>query len=101
MPHTDKDYSLIVALFTWVCPGGHELLPLIRSKTYYFSLPFVSVNIKLTQTDKTVKVFLKYLLPFFNVDSLSPCSGACLIVGLSPAYVYLLGSTMCLSLSYH
>ena len=46
MPHADKDFSMTVVLFTWVCPGGHELLPLIGSKTYYFSLPFVSVNTK-------------------------------------------------------
>ena len=46
MPCTDKEYSMTVTLFTLVCPGGQELLPLIRSKTYYFSLPFVSVNTK-------------------------------------------------------
>ena len=46
MPCADKDYSMIVELFTWVYPGGHELISLIRSKTYYLSLPFVSVNSK-------------------------------------------------------
>ena len=46
MPHADKDYSMTVMLLTWVCPKGHELLPLIKSKTFYFSLPFVSVNTK-------------------------------------------------------
>ena len=25
--------------------------------------------------------YLKHLLPFFNADALSPCSGACLIIG--------------------
>ena len=24
MPHADKDYSMTVILFKWVCPGGHE-----------------------------------------------------------------------------
>ena len=48
MPHADKDYSLTVMLFIGVCPKGHALLPLIRSKTYYFSLSFVSLSTKLT-----------------------------------------------------
>ena len=59
MPHADKDYSVTVMLFTWVCPGGQNLLPLIRSKTYYFSLLLSQQKLKLTQADKAIKSLLK------------------------------------------
>ena len=59
MPCADKDYSMTVMLFTWVCPGGQNLLLLIRSKTYYFSLLLFQYILKLTQADKAVQSFLK------------------------------------------
>ena len=59
MPRTDKDYSITVMLFTWVCPGGQHLLPLIRSKTYYFSLLLFQQKLKLTQADKAIQSLLK------------------------------------------
>ena len=59
MPHADKDYSMTVMLFIWVCPGGQILLPLIRSKTYCFSLLLFQQKLKLTQVDKAIQNFLK------------------------------------------
>ena len=59
MPHADKDYSMTAMLFTWVCPGGQNLLLLIRSKTYYFSLLLSLQKLKLTQADKANQSFLK------------------------------------------
>ena len=59
MPCADKDYSMTAALFIWVCPGGQNLLPLIRSKTYYFSLLLFQQKLKLTQADKAIQSFLK------------------------------------------
>ena len=59
MSCTDKDYSMTVMIFTWVCPGGQNLLPLIKSKTYYFSLLLFQQKLKLTQADKAIQSLLK------------------------------------------
>ena len=59
MPWADKDYSMTVALFTWVCPGGQNLLPLIRCKTYYLSFLLFQQKLKLSQADKVIQSLLK------------------------------------------
>ena len=59
MPGADKDYSMTVVLFTWVCRVGQNLLPLIRSKTYYFSLLLFQQRLKLTQAYKVIQSLLK------------------------------------------
>ena len=59
MPHADKDYSMTVMLLTLVCPGGQNLLPLIRSKTYNLSLLLFQQKLKLAQADKAIQSLLK------------------------------------------
>ena len=44
MPCADKDNSMTVMLFTWVSPGGQNLLPLIRSKNILLQPSFISIK---------------------------------------------------------
>ena len=66
MTHTDKDYSIVVALFTMVLTGEQNQLTLIKSKILTSAF-IVFWNIKLTQVDKAIQVLLQTSLIYSSV----------------------------------